>query len=88
MFVCGAVVGAVEPSIRPCIEGRGEDDGGYGKGLCGVRTPGWCTAPCMLLGLPGYEEKFLRRVCAVYRGCSGCVVPSFVRLPLRGTGIC
>ena len=52
VFVCGAVVGAVEPSVvasrfapcsappkmgvtRPCIEGRGEDDGGYGKGLCG-----------------------------------------------------
>ena len=35
MFVCGAVVGAVKPSVRPCVEGRGEDECGECDALCG-----------------------------------------------------
>ena len=35
VFVCGSCMGAVKPSVRPCIEGRGENDGGYGECLCG-----------------------------------------------------
>ena len=35
VFVCGAVVGAVKPSVRQCVEGKGEDECGECDALCG-----------------------------------------------------
>ena len=35
VFGCGSCMSAVEPSVGPCVEGRCEDDGCCGKGLCG-----------------------------------------------------
>lgn len=35
VFVCDCVVGAVELSVRPCVEGRGEDGGGECDALGG-----------------------------------------------------
>ena len=40
VFVCGCVVGAVEPSVCPCVEGRGEDEGGECDALCGCADDG------------------------------------------------
>ena len=34
VFVCGAVVDAAKQAIRPCVEGRGDDDGSECDALC------------------------------------------------------
>lgn len=35
VFTRSAVMGAVKPSVRPCIEGRGEYECSEGNSLCG-----------------------------------------------------
>ena len=35
VFVCGCFVRSVKPPVRPCVEGRCEDECGKGEAVCG-----------------------------------------------------
>ena len=61
VFTCGAVMRAVEPAIRPCVEGRGEDEYG-GKGVHGGGV-----FPFVMV----FVRVLLQMVCCVYRCVAG-----------------